>query len=387
LSIINSFNATIGSCLIIILIAVDFLRKLNTDRFQRKLLIIMLVSLFLSSVFDFISLSIERTPGEKINKILYYTWSVYLIARNCLYYFSAVFVDYFAHGNTARTKRLLNILVAFLFMYCFSIILNIQAGFYFYISRENIYLPGTLYSLNILLSYIPILIIIIDLGLITRHVKRSQIICIIVFVFLTAAGAALDIILRTTKFIWPCVTAAMLYTYLFIIRSDSKTDSLTGMENRNSFNEYIKNLYSQPNKKTYTFIMFDIARFKEINSALGHLEGDNALRDLSLILKGCIRNTDFSARLGGDEFIIVTLGTSDVDRMIKRINETIDRQNKKQNRSYQLYINYSSGVYTKDSGIHIQDFLDNMDIEINKYKGLRHDDIISVITADHVIME
>ena len=383
---INYINSTIGSCLIIILIAVDFLRKSKTDRFQRKLLIIMLVSLFFAAVFEFISLSIERTPGEKITKILYYSWSLYLVARNCLYYFTAVYVDYFAHGNTVRTKRLFNIITAFLIIYCFSLIINIQAGFYFYISRENIYLTGALYSLNTLLSYIPILIILIDLGLITRHVKKSQVICIIVFVILAAVGASLDIILSTTNLIWPCVTAAMLYLYLFIIRSDSKTDSLTGMENRNSFNEYIKKIFSQLNKKAYTFIMFDIVRFKEINSALGHIEGDTALRDLSLILKSCIRNTDFSARLGGDEFIIVTAGISDVDKIIKRIKEAIDKQNKKQIRSYQLFISYSSGVYMKDSGVHIQDFLAGMEIEILKYKELHYKEISSVISDDHIVM-
>jgi len=383
---INYVNTTIGSCLIIILITVDFLRKSNTDRFQRKLLIVMLVSLFFSAIFDFISLSIERTPGEKFTKILYYTWTVYLVARNCLYYYFAVFVDYFAHGSTERTKRLINIITVFMIIYCFSLILNTQAGFYFYISRENVYMPGIYYTFHTLLSYIPILIILIDLGLISRSVKRSQIICIIVFVILTAAGATLDIILGNTNLIWPCVTAAVLYIYLFIIRSDSKTDSLTGMENRNSFNEYIKKLFNQSNKKAHTFIMFDIVRFKDINSTLGHLEGDNALRDLSLILKSCIRNTDFSARLGGDEFIIVTIGISDVNKIIKRIMEVIDKQNKKQIRPYQLLISYSSGVYMRDSGIHIQDFLANMEIEMNKFREAHHEEISSVITTDHVIM-
>jgi len=386
MSAINFLNSTIGSCLIIILIAVDFLRKSKTDMFQRKLFIMMLASLFFAVFFDFIGLLLERNPGEKINKILYYTWSVYLAARNCLYYFTAVFVDYFAHGNAVRTRRLIYFVIVLLGMYCFSILLNTQSGFYFYISRENVYMPGSLYSLNTLLSYFPILVIFIDLGLITRHIKRSQIICIIVFVILAALGAALDIILRTTYLIWPCITAAMLYVYLFIIKYDSKTDSLTGMENRNSFNEYIKKLYSHSNKKEHTFIMFDIAHFKNINSALGHVEGDNALRDLSLILRSCIRNTDFTARLGGDEFIIVTIGVSDVNRIIRRINDAIDRQNKKQIRPYQLYISYSSGVYKRDSGTHIQDFLAGMDIEMNKFKELHHNDKVSVITDDHVIM-
>jgi len=386
MSIMNNLNAAIGSCLFILLITVDFLRKSNTDRFQRKLLIIMLFSVFLSALFDFISSSLEGNPGEKLSKALLFTCSVYLISRFCLFYFSAVFIDYFSHGSVSRTKRLSNVITVFFILYCISMIINIKAGFYFYISRENVYRPGIYYTFHTLLSYFPILIILIDLGFITKHVKRSQVICIIIFVLLIAAGAAADMILGTTKLIWPCITAAILYIYLFIIRYDSKKDSLTGMENRNSFNEYIKNLYSHSNKKTHTFIMFDIVRFKEINKFLGHIKGDSALRDLSLILRSCIRNTDFSARLGGDEFIIVTIGISNVSKIIKRINDAIDKLNKKLIRPYQLYINFSSGVFSRDSGVYIQDFIDSMDTEINKNKELKNEEIISIITADYINM-
>jgi len=383
---LNFANTTIGSCLIIILLAFDYLRKYNTDRFQRKLLIIMLCSVFVAAIFDYISLTIERTPGDKIKTVLFYTWSVYLLARNCSYYFGAVLIDYFAHVNAARTKKFVRIVVIFLFIYSLSVIHNIQYGYYFYISKENIYMPGTLYSFQTLISYLPILIIIIDIGLITRTVNRSKIVYTIVFIILSAVGASLDILLRTTNLIWPCITAAVLYIYFFIIRSDAKIDSLTGIENRNSFNEYIKNLSDKINDKEYAFIMFDIVRFKEINDTLGHVQGDCALRDLALIIKNCIRNNDFAARLGGDEFIIVTAGTSNVQMIINRIKEAIKKLNKKQIRPYQIYISYSFGVYTSASGQHIQDFLSQIDVEMNKYKEINHDEFKNVITANLVKM-
>jgi len=388
----NYFNTTIGSCMIITLIAVDYLRKYITDRFQRKLLIVMLGSMFVAAIFDYISLTIERNPGEKIKNILSYTWSVYLLARNCCYYFSAVLIDYFAHLNHVRTKTFFKTVAVFLFLYGITLIPNIKYGYYFYISRENVYMPGIYYSFQTLISYFPIVIILIDVGLITRTVKRSRIIYTIIFVILSAVGATLDIIFKTTNLIWPCITAAALYIYFFIIRTDSKTDSLTGIENRNSFNEYIKNISSQINDKKYAFIMFDIIRFKEINNALGHVNGDNALRDLALIIKACTKAADFAARLGGDDFIIVTSGASynddfranDVQMIIDRVHDAINRQNKKLLKPYQIYISYSYGVYASDSGLHIQDFLLQLDNEMNKYKESHCDEFSTVITADLV---
>ena len=61
-----------------------------------------------------------------------------------------------------------------------------------------------------------------------------------------------------------------------------------------------------PNRPLCLFIM-DINRFKSINDAYGHLEGDNALRCLAGVLKDFGGQYGaFAARYGGDEFCLVT---------------------------------------------------------------------------------
>ncbi len=51
--------------------------------------------------------------------------------------------------------------------------------------------------------------------------------------------------------------------------------------------------------------MFDVNGFKQINDGLGHLAGDQVLKQFATELKAAFRPTDFIGRWGGDEFIAI----------------------------------------------------------------------------------
>jgi diguanylate cyclase (GGDEF)-like protein len=114
--------------------------------------------------------------------------------------------------------------------------------------------------------------------------------------------------------------------------------------------------------------MIDMDRFKEINDTLGHLEGDNALRDMATIIKSVIRHSDFAARYGGDEFILAARAEYDIGRIMTRIQENIDLQNSKGTRPYKIYMSYGCDVYTTNSGRSIQEFISHIDSLMYKNK-------------------
>jgi diguanylate cyclase (GGDEF)-like protein len=361
-------NTALGSCFTIILIFVDYIRKFNTDTFQRKLLLAMLSAAFVSVVTDFVSRYLEGIPGPGVWVTKYAVSSLFLTAQNSTYYLCAVFIDYFAYGSTGRSKKYIGIVCAFLALHALSVIGNLPLGYYFTISPDNYYTPGSLYPLRLILSYAATLVIIIDISLASKYFKHSQAYLIILFIFLTGMGAALDIALKTGSLVWPCFSAAILYIYFFIIQSDSKIDSLTGIGNRYSFNEFINKLSRQNTREDYSIAMMDMDKFKEINDTLGHLEGDNALRDMATIIKGCIRHSDFAARYGGDEFVLATRAENDIQRIMDRIQEAVALQNKKRVRPYQIYMSYGFDVYTTNSGRSIDDFIAHIDALMYKQK-------------------
>lgn len=88
------------------------------------------------------------------------------------------------------------------------------------------------------------------------------------------------------------------------LRYLSETDILTGLYNRYSFEEKVKEL----NDEKYLplgIIMGDVNGLKLVNDTFGHLEGDNLLKSISKILKDICHPKGYAFRWGGDEFIIL----------------------------------------------------------------------------------
>jgi diguanylate cyclase (GGDEF)-like protein/PAS domain S-box-containing protein len=80
-------------------------------------------------------------------------------------------------------------------------------------------------------------------------------------------------------------------------------DSLTGLLNRRSFSEQVKNTLAvvEPGQTAVLFI--DIDDFKLINDSLGHSAGDELLVAIADRLRSVTRSTDLLGRFGGDEFV------------------------------------------------------------------------------------
>ena len=83
----------------------------------------------------------------------------------------------------------------------------------------------------------------------------------------------------------------------------AQTDTLTGLPNRAFFLEQLND--EQQRNDTFSILMLDLDRFKNVNDSLGHAAGDDLLRQVARRLKSTLRNTDVLARLGGDEFAVI----------------------------------------------------------------------------------
>lgn len=170
----------------------------------------------------------------------------------------------------------------------------------------------------------------------------------------------LNIELLTLRMIWSVIAALLLFVYLFFMLKESRVDLLTGLSNRYSFFEFFNKISRNKTGESWSVAIIDINNFKMINDIYGHLEGDNVLRNLSKIIKKCSRKKDFTTRYGGDEFMLVTRTENDLNKLMADIEYELSNYNNRNNKLYNIEINYGFDTFIADGNIPIDSFLNNI---------------------------
>ncbi|MCB5409535.1 diguanylate cyclase domain-containing protein [Pseudogemmobacter faecipullorum] len=106
----------------------------------------------------------------------------------------------------------------------------------------------------------------------------------------------------------------------------SSRDGLTGLTSRRSFDLDLAARLARPCRRDeeLAIALFDIDHFKLYNEHYGHSAGDEALRQVALILQNTARRSgDIAARYDGEKFVLVLSGKGDFDAMLTRVAETV----------------------------------------------------------------
>jgi diguanylate cyclase (GGDEF)-like protein len=111
-----------------------------------------------------------------------------------------------------------------------------------------------------------------------------------------------------------CISIIVLFlTSLTITRYQRRleqmatTDSLSGLYNRHAFSALIRQAVSEAKraKTSMAALIVDIDHFKTVNDSLGHFAGDQVIRDIAVIIRNSLRDSDIVFRWGGDEYLVI----------------------------------------------------------------------------------
>jgi diguanylate cyclase (GGDEF)-like protein len=94
----------------------------------------------------------------------------------------------------------------------------------------------------------------------------------------------------------------------------SHEDPLTGLANRRRWDARLEQgcADARTTGSAISVILIDIDRFKDVNDRHGHDGGDQALREVGVLLTTSVRTSDLVARLGGDEYGVLLIDTDAV---------------------------------------------------------------------------
>ena len=132
-------------------------------------------------------------------------------------------------------------------------------------------------------------------------------------------------------------------------------DSLTGLPNRALLSDRLDRamLAAQRSERRLAVMFIDLDRFKTINDSLGHMTGDQLLKEVAARLCRAVRASDTVARLGGDEFVVLVPGIRSADEashVAEKIIEALSESFPLEGRNLHITPSIGICVYPDDGG-------------------------------------
>jgi len=129
-------------------------------------------------------------------------------------------------------------------------------------------------------------------------------------------GTLLTLILESVFIVMPAIKRASIHEEklnslvkerTLELERISVTDKLTNLFNRRKIDETLAYEIerAQRNNNSFSLIMLDIDKFKDVNDTYGHKAGDYVLQEIAKLLTLNVRKIDMLGRWGGEEFLII----------------------------------------------------------------------------------
>ncbi|MEQ8175418.1 MAG: PAS domain S-box protein [Syntrophomonadaceae bacterium] len=128
------------------------------------------------------------------------------------------------------------------------------------------------------------------------------------------------------------------------LRYHSMHDQLTGIYNRNYYEEELRRLKSVPGV-SLALTICDVDGLKIINDTMGHEQGDLLLKNVAGILSESFPRGAMIARIGGDEFAIIMTPCTEksVEEYCITLRNKIEKANENSNIKISVSIGFATG--------------------------------------------
>lgn len=240
-------------------------------------------------------------------------------------------------------------------------------GWAFYYDAQHQYHRGPFYHLAMAIMLMTILVAELFLFRNRRRIERRNYCVLMFFPVPPFLCGLLQTFLYGLPFTLIGISFSLLIIFIYIQNRNMNVDYLTGVYNRRWLDIRMREMISASGPdRTFSAILVDLDGFKSINDVFGHLQGDAALEQSTILLRQCLRADDIVTRYGGDEFCILlqTSVRQEIEEVIARIRAKSAAFNAAGKVPYHLDFSMGYAVYAPLSGQSMEAFQQAVDREM-----------------------
>ncbi len=129
------------------------------------------------------------------------------------------------------------------------------------------------------------------------------------------------------KFLLDIASLAAIAIYNAFLFEVSTTDMMTRLKLRHVLFQTLQYNFHSGIKLPMTLLMLDIDKFKTVNDTYGHAFGDTVIKEITAVIRKCIRLEDMAARYGGEEFTVILhkISLHEGSKIAERIRSNVEK--------------------------------------------------------------
>ncbi len=217
-------------------------------------------------------------------------------------------------------------------------IANIFGGFIYWVDESNMYYRGPLYSVYMAVYSITALYLVVESIRAGRVYQSVNPVALVAIFICMMTGVAIQIVDYTVRMTWPAVSVAVVLYFLFYADMVTRTDALTKLLNRRSYEEAL----AKP-PLPCVVVAIDVNDFKSVNDTHGHAFGDECLERIAQMIRHVFGGAGLCYRTGGDEFVVImTKRLAEVDALTAEMQNASLAEQQRDSRMPGVAVGYAA---------------------------------------------
>lgn len=361
----------IGVALLIVLAYVSRTRA-QRKRAEDRLFLMMVFGVMVGCIMEAASYVLDGRTFP-CARLLNYLANTYLFTINMLLPLCVlIYMDLSLYGDPSRIMKKYKFQMIVGALMILVNIVNFFVPISYYISPENVYERRPF----IYAYYVVIIFYIASSMFLTHRYERvhgtRSFFSIEMFLVPILVGTTIQFLFYGLSLAWLSSAVGLVGLYMMQQNEAAYIDPLTEVYNR----QYLNHTFNYWRSKGYSFsgIMIDLDRFKQINDTYGHSEGDKALVATSRMLKSLCGDGSLAFRFAGDEFVLLirTDEKEELEAKAAALEDALKEVNNRIGRPYKIRLSYGFATLDPDAA-DLDTFMKTMDANMYEMKRKHHE--------------